>query len=93
MALSVYTRRKLAFGLCSVAAGLDVLTVVNAGSGTLAVNTGRRLRFGAANSGVGNAIVTAVNAGSSLADRNLNGLAVCLADRTAANEIDAALDA
>jgi len=93
MPLSVYARRRLAYGLKSEAAGDDVADVVDAGSGTLKTDTARRLQFMSANRAIGLGIETAVEAGTTLSGQQQTILGMICNSRPAAAEIAAALAA
>jgi len=93
MPLSVYARRRLAYGLKSEAAGDDVADVVDAGSGTLKADTARRLQFMSANRAIGLGIETAVEAGTALSGQQQTILGMICNSRPAAAEIAAALAA
>lgn len=91
MPLSTYTRRRLAYGLRSEAAGDSFADIVDAGTGTLDQDVVRRLRNGAANGSVGSGIATKVNTSAALTDRERVGLARICNSQIAANEIATAL--
>lgn len=91
MPLSVYARRRLAFGLQSEAAGDSFADIVDAGTGTLPAYVVRRLRFNAASGPVGSGIATKVNTSAALTDRERDALGRICQSRVAANEIATAL--
>jgi hypothetical protein len=87
MALSVYARRVLSYGLQSQPAANDFVTVVNAGSGTLEVGTQQRIRRNIHDQTAANGIITAVNAGTALSARQRDLLGSSLRNRVVATEI------
>jgi hypothetical protein len=93
MPLSVYTRRQLASGLASRAAANDIVTVVDAGSGTLGAHTKRRLEVACANRQLGLGIAGKVDAGTALTGPQAAVLGMACNSRVAAAEIAAALNA
>ena len=68
MALSAYTRRKLAVALGSQSAANALVTIIDAGSGTVSQDSQRRLQEALGSIPEGTALATKIAADSALTD-------------------------
>lgn len=84
MALSVFAKQMLKAGLANAAAGAELATIINAGTGTVGQPSREALCVGVGNHAIGYGLVTKFENNTALANSEAWRLAAMLGSHTAA---------
>lgn len=93
MPLSVAVRRSLAFGLKSQSVANEIVTVVDAGTGTLSGAAKTRLQYACTDRVLGAAVWTKINSSAALSGREQDVMGRIMNSRPLAKELADALAA